>query len=194
MVWHLASQGKSAEEIAEELARHPNGIGQKYAGRLQAEVNRSYDKWQTHKRAAATGSPAAGGAPWPQIRIIPGEIPRVVDRSRRRPVAARPRDLSARRPGRAAGAHQVQGQQETRHAGMAAGPGHAAVPGRHADLRRPVPEARWPLEEVGHNRRTGQGRRDLSGATRTVETAGADRNHPYAVPAGRRLDLRATRL
>jgi hypothetical protein len=79
VVWYLASQGKSTEEIAAELAQHPSGIGEKYAGRLQAEVNRSYAKWQTHRRVAAGGGPAAGGAPWPQIQIIPGEIPRIVN-------------------------------------------------------------------------------------------------------------------
>ena len=80
-VWHLAGQGQSADEIAEELARHPNGIGQKYAGRLRIEVDRSYGKWQAHKRAAATGSPAVGGAPWPQIRVVPGELPHVVNQA-----------------------------------------------------------------------------------------------------------------
>jgi len=79
VVWHLAGQGKSAEEIVQEIARHPAGIGQKYAGRLQAEVDRSYAKWQTHRRNAAIGSPAVAAAPWPQIRIIPGELPRVVN-------------------------------------------------------------------------------------------------------------------
>ena len=46
MVWHLASQGWSAEQIAEELSRHPNGIGAKYADRLLAEVTRTYEKWR----------------------------------------------------------------------------------------------------------------------------------------------------
>jgi transposase len=79
VVWHLAGQGKSAEEIVQEIARHPAGIGQKYAGRLQVEVDRSYAKWQMHRRNAAIGSPAVAGTPWPQIRIIPGELPRVVN-------------------------------------------------------------------------------------------------------------------
>ena len=81
VVWYLASQGWSAEEIAEELARHSAGIGAKYAGRLPAEVARCYSKWSAHQRAAATGGTAttAGGAPWPQIKVIPGELPRVVD-------------------------------------------------------------------------------------------------------------------
>jgi hypothetical protein len=80
LVWRLAGRGWSADEIAAELANHPNGIGAKYAGRLQLEVTRSYRKWQAHKRGAAgngaTG--AAAGTPWPQIRVVAGEIPRVV--------------------------------------------------------------------------------------------------------------------
>jgi putative DNA primase/helicase len=84
-VWHLAAQGQSAEQIAEEFVKHPNGIGAKYAGRLFIEVQRSYQKWQQQRHTSATGGNAAGGgatasvgAPWPQIRVIDGEIPRVV--------------------------------------------------------------------------------------------------------------------
>jgi hypothetical protein len=77
-VWHLAGQGWSAEQIADELAKHPNGIGAKYADRLPAEVTRSYQKWHTRKRAAASGGEAPAGE-WPQIFVIKGELPRVVD-------------------------------------------------------------------------------------------------------------------
>jgi hypothetical protein len=75
VVWHLAGQGLAAEAITDELARHPNGIGQKYADRLYAEVLRSYGKWKTRKRAAAGG----GASPWPQILVTNGELPRVVN-------------------------------------------------------------------------------------------------------------------
>ena len=79
-------QGRTAEEIAEELAKYPNGIGAKYAGRLPAEVKRSFGKWQRTQQASATGatggtstmSTAARSAPWPQIYVKAGEIPRVV--------------------------------------------------------------------------------------------------------------------
>ena len=53
MVWHLAAKGWTVEQIVDELARHPNGIGAKYADRLHAEVTRSYDKWRV--------APAYGG-------------------------------------------------------------------------------------------------------------------------------------
>ena len=86
VVWRLARQGRTAEEIAEELAKYPNGIGAKYAGRLPAEVKRSFGKWQRTQQASATGatggtstmSTAARSAPWPQIYVKAGEIPRVV--------------------------------------------------------------------------------------------------------------------
>jgi hypothetical protein len=79
IVWHLAGQGWSIEQITDELARHPNGIGAKYAGRLLAEVQRSYEKWRARKRSAATGKPASGSAPWPQILFTAGDLPRVID-------------------------------------------------------------------------------------------------------------------
>jgi hypothetical protein len=80
VVWHLAGKGWSAEQITDELAHHPNGIGAKYADRLHAEVNRSYEKWRSRKHAAAGGGAAPpGAATWPQIFLRAGELPRVVD-------------------------------------------------------------------------------------------------------------------
>jgi hypothetical protein len=77
VVWHLAAKGWTAEQITDELARHPNGIGAKYADRLHAEVARSYEKWRSRQHAAATGG--AASSPWPQIYIKNGELPRVVN-------------------------------------------------------------------------------------------------------------------
>jgi hypothetical protein len=80
VVWYLASAGWNIEQITEELAKYPNGIGFKYSNRLLTEITRSFGKWQSHRRASAVGSATAPNAtPWPQIRIIPGEIPRVVN-------------------------------------------------------------------------------------------------------------------
>jgi hypothetical protein len=78
-VGHLYSQGLTLDQIVDELGRHPNGIGAKYAGRLYDEVKRSYDKWHARKRTAATGRPAASAAPWPTVIVKPGELPRVLD-------------------------------------------------------------------------------------------------------------------
>jgi hypothetical protein len=81
-VWHLAATGKSVEEITEELAQYPNGIGEKYADRLAEEVARSYGKYRSQKFAAATGASAASTAAsnsWPQIYVLAGQLPRVVN-------------------------------------------------------------------------------------------------------------------
>ena len=80
VVWNLASKGWSTDQIIDELARYPNGIAAKYADRLQTEVSRSYEKWRSRKHAAAGGREApASAAPWPQIFVRAGELPRVVD-------------------------------------------------------------------------------------------------------------------
>jgi hypothetical protein len=50
---HLAAKGMTLEEIIEELARYPNGIGSKYAGRLQQETERSYRKRESTRRPKA---------------------------------------------------------------------------------------------------------------------------------------------
>jgi hypothetical protein len=78
-VWHLASTGDTAEQITDKFSRHPGGIGAKYADRLYAEVGRSYQKWQSRARAGVTGGTATVSTPWPQIRVVPGEHPRVVN-------------------------------------------------------------------------------------------------------------------
>jgi len=108
VVGHLYGQGLSEDDIIEELARHPKGIGAKYVGRLGKEVRRSYRKWQGKKQARTTGQPpslppppppgggtaqSSGPPPppppppppqtWPSIRIIAGELPRVVDEAER---------------------------------------------------------------------------------------------------------------
>jgi hypothetical protein len=78
VVWHLAGQGWTVEAIVDKLAQYPAGIGAKYADRLFEEVNRSYDKWHIEKRRNACGELVADTAPWPQIYLVKGELPRVV--------------------------------------------------------------------------------------------------------------------
>jgi hypothetical protein len=83
VVWHLAANGLSIEQIVDEIAKYPNGIGVKYANRLLAEVTRSFCKWQSHRRAGAMGATSSAATPantpWLQIKVIPGELPRVVN-------------------------------------------------------------------------------------------------------------------
>lgn len=89
VVWHLASTGMTIEEIVEELAKHPNGIGSKYAKRLVGEVTRCFNKWKKHRMASVTGMTGMAGSSgtatlsatmgWSQIKVIPSELPRVVN-------------------------------------------------------------------------------------------------------------------
>jgi hypothetical protein len=50
IIGHLSGKGMSADEIVEELGRWPHGIGQRYAGRLRQEVERSFEKWTAKRR------------------------------------------------------------------------------------------------------------------------------------------------
>jgi hypothetical protein len=110
VVWHLAAQGKNAQQIAEELAQHPAGIGAKYAGRLLAEVQRSHGKWQQRQQTSTTGgAQTAAGTPWPQIRVVAGEIPRVVAEAEAALLAYKMEILSAWWAHGAAGAYEVRG-------------------------------------------------------------------------------------
>jgi hypothetical protein len=79
VVNHLASTGLDIQQIADELAKFPNGIALKFSKRLLAEVKRSFRKWQYQRRASVTGSTSGPSTPWPQIRIKSGELPRIVN-------------------------------------------------------------------------------------------------------------------
>jgi putative DNA primase/helicase len=71
VVWHLASQGRSIEQIAADLAAHPNGIAEKFIDRLQAEVTRSYTKWRWRNPPQQDALPV--------IKVADGQIARMVD-------------------------------------------------------------------------------------------------------------------
>jgi putative DNA primase/helicase len=73
VVWHLASRGRSVDEIIDELARYPEGIGAKYADRLAKEVERSYRKWQRQNPARQRDLPT--------IKIADGQIAHMVDQT-----------------------------------------------------------------------------------------------------------------
>jgi hypothetical protein len=79
VVWHLAGMGSTIEQIVDELAKYPNGIGLKYAARLLAEVTRSFNKWHRQRQSGATGTAAVGTMPWPRIEVRGGELPRIVN-------------------------------------------------------------------------------------------------------------------
>jgi hypothetical protein len=50
VVGHLNGKGMSIDEIVEELAKWPAGIGQRYVGRLRQEVERSFRKFRAKRR------------------------------------------------------------------------------------------------------------------------------------------------
>jgi len=67
VVGHLHARGMTVEEIVEELSRWPNGIGRRYAGRLQKEVERSFDKWQRKRRIEAPATEPDEPGDWEAI-------------------------------------------------------------------------------------------------------------------------------
>jgi hypothetical protein len=50
VVGHLHAKGMSVAEIVETLSKSIRGIGQRYAGRLRQEVERSFEKWAARAR------------------------------------------------------------------------------------------------------------------------------------------------
>ena len=58
-IGHLSAKGLSVDKIVDMLAKWPNGIGRRYAGRLRGEVERSFEKWQSKRkiRAGAAAEP-----------------------------------------------------------------------------------------------------------------------------------------
>jgi hypothetical protein len=73
VVWHLLGCGHAVDEIERMLAAHPTGIANRFIAenRLRREVERSYEKWQLVNPRRAQGLPV--------IRVIDGEIARMVD-------------------------------------------------------------------------------------------------------------------
>jgi hypothetical protein len=69
VVWRLANTGLSVDDIEQALAEYPNGIAQKYLGRLRPEIERSYSKWRAaggitsnaDQYAGETSAPPQGG-------------------------------------------------------------------------------------------------------------------------------------
>jgi putative DNA primase/helicase len=82
-VLHLANKGYNADEIEQQLARHPNGIGQRYIAedRLDREVRRSYEKFERESNHPRPNLPV--------ISVAEGEIARAVDQAHEALVAAK---------------------------------------------------------------------------------------------------------
>jgi hypothetical protein len=59
VVGHLSAKGMTVDEIARELARWINGIGRRYAERLEQEVKRSFEKWNEQRTGTRLRIPDA---------------------------------------------------------------------------------------------------------------------------------------
>ena len=82
----------SAEAIAALFEKYPDGIAQKYAGRIHAEVERSYEKVSESGAAPEKLEPpddASGSGYIPRtIRVIPGQLPRIASEAEQALIAA----------------------------------------------------------------------------------------------------------
>jgi RepB DNA-primase from phage plasmid len=96
----------TVDAITELFERYPNGIAEKYRGRVRKEVERSYNKISSAASTTATAAPgttagttsgaaSAGPQPQPQagqvrptIRIVASELPRVIDEAEAALIAA----------------------------------------------------------------------------------------------------------
>ncbi len=74
VIWSLASSGLDVDAIEERLAKHPNGIAAKYAGRLRAEIERCYAKWKTAHETDSTGG-TWEEPEWSLLEDRRGELP-----------------------------------------------------------------------------------------------------------------------
>ena len=87
VIGHLCNEGMSLDEIVEELSRWPNGIGQRYAGRLRQEAERSFEKWQA-KRRITPGAPSEPDEPAVWDKVDRKGIPKPTRTNTRRALRA----------------------------------------------------------------------------------------------------------
>jgi hypothetical protein len=73
----------SLDEIVEELGRWPNGIGQRYTGRLRQETERSFEKWRVKQRITP-GTPNEPDEPAVWDKVDRKGIPRPTRTNTRR--------------------------------------------------------------------------------------------------------------
>jgi hypothetical protein len=83
VIAQLKKRRWSVDAIVALLEKYPNGIGRKYAGRLRDEVERSYVKVNSAgdsqaSAANATAAAAPAQVVIPTIRLIAGQLPRIV--------------------------------------------------------------------------------------------------------------------
>ena len=79
-VLSMKAHGRTVDEIERLFARYPNGIAAKYAGRLRQEVERAYFKPDQSDKSGADATKGRN-TDKPTIKIVPGDIERIVDDS-----------------------------------------------------------------------------------------------------------------
>jgi hypothetical protein len=88
VVGHLSGKGMSIDEIVEELGRWPHGIGQRYAGRLRQEVERSFEKWQARRQPPISAAAVEPDEPAIWDKLDRNGIPRPTRTNTRRALRA----------------------------------------------------------------------------------------------------------
>ena len=75
VVWSLAGQGYTLDEIEQELRRYPNGIAAKFIKRLRPEIERCYGKRQRAQHQQQASEPRWDEPDWSIIDDRRGELP-----------------------------------------------------------------------------------------------------------------------
>lgn len=94
VVAQLKRRRWGVEAITSLFEKYPDGIARKYAGRVRDEVERSYDKHASNVGGGVSDEADRGAEPefvsrtLPTIRVIAGQLPRVVSESERALLAA----------------------------------------------------------------------------------------------------------
>ena len=92
MVAQLKRRRWAVEAITSLFEKYPDGIARKYAGRVRDEVERSYGKHASNEVSAADDGSKAGPDVTPHIlptiRVIAGQLPRVVSETEQALLAA----------------------------------------------------------------------------------------------------------
>src|SRR5262249_36846705 len=75
VVWSLAGQGFTLDEIEQELRRYPNGIAAKFINRLRPEIERCYGKRQPARHQQQASESKRDEPDWSILEDRRGELP-----------------------------------------------------------------------------------------------------------------------
>jgi Protein of unknown function (DUF3987) len=100
VVWSLAGQGFTLDDIEQELRRYPNGIAAKFINRLRPEIERCYGKRQRTQHQQQASEPKWDDPDWSILEDRRGELPEFPTG-----VFAEPMEQWLERAARGAGVH-----------------------------------------------------------------------------------------